>query len=118
MAARGRFEKGDAAKLAFPDETFDAVVSNFVFHEVRTAKDKRDVVREALRVLKKGGAFSLQDMFAQKALYGDMEDLVKELKAEGFAEVHYIANIENQNQLVPKFIQTPWKGAGILYGVK
>ena len=60
VAARGRFEKGDAAKLAFPDETFDAVVSNFVFHEVRTAKDKRDVVREALRVLKKGGAFSLQ----------------------------------------------------------
>lgn len=120
VAARGRFEKGDAAKLAFPDETFDAVVSNFVFHEVRTAKDKRDVVREALRVLKKGGAFSLQDMFAQKALYGDMEDLVKELKAEGFAEVHYIANIENQNQLVPKFIQTPWmiKGAGVLYGVK
>ena len=120
MAARGRFEKGDAAKLAFPDETFDAVVSNFAFHEVRTAKDKRDVVREALRVLKKGGAFSLQDMFAQKALYGDMEDLVKELKAEGFAEVHYIANIENQNQLVPKFIQTPWmiKGAGVLYGVK
>ena len=50
-------------------------MSNFVFHEVRTAKDKRDVVRESLRVLKKGGAFSLQDMFAQKALYGDMEDL-------------------------------------------
>ena len=33
------FQKGDAAKLDFPDETFDAVVSNFVFHEVRTAKD-------------------------------------------------------------------------------
>lgn len=32
------FQKGDAAKLDFPDETFDAVVSNFVFHEVRTAK--------------------------------------------------------------------------------
>ena len=34
------FQKGDAAKLDFPDETFDAAVSNFVFHEVRTAKDK------------------------------------------------------------------------------
>ena len=77
MAAQSHFQKGDAAKLDFPDETFDAVVSNFVFHEVRTAKDKRDVVRESLRVLKKGGAFSLQDMLAQKALYGDMEDLVK-----------------------------------------
>ena len=71
------FQKGDAAKLDFPDETFDAVVSNFVFHEVRTAKDKRDVVKEALRVLKKGGVFSFQDMFSQKALYGDMEEFVR-----------------------------------------
>ena len=55
--------------MDFPDETFDAAVSNFVFHEVRTAKDKRDVVKEALRVVKKGGAFSFQDMFSQKALY-------------------------------------------------
>ena len=77
------FQKGDAAKLDFPDETFDAVVSNFVFHEVRTAKDKRDVVKEALRVLKKGGVFSFQDMFSQKALYGDMEEFVRILKEEG-----------------------------------
>ena len=28
------------------------------------------------QVLKKGGAFALQDMFAQKALYGDMEQFV------------------------------------------
>ena len=84
------FQKGDAAKLDFPDETFDAVVSNFVFHEVRTAKDKRDVVKEALRVLKKGGVFSFQDMFSQKALYGDMEEFVRELKAEGISDIHYI----------------------------
>ena len=48
------FQKGDAAKLEFEDGTFDAAVSNFVFHEVRTAKDKRKVVKEALRVVKKG----------------------------------------------------------------
>ncbi len=74
------FHKGDAAHLEDPDETFDATVSNFVFHEVRSAKDKRDVVREALRIVKKGGAFSFQDMFSQKALYGDMEEFVEELK--------------------------------------
>lgn len=120
VSGRVHFQKGDAAKLDFKDETFDAVVSNFVFHEVRTADNKLDVVREALRVLKKGGAFSLQDMFEQKALYGDMEQFVKELKAAGFSEVHYIPNIENVNDLVPKFIQAPWmiKGAGLLYGVK
>lgn len=53
VADRITFEKGDAAHLAYPDESFDAAVSNFVFHEVRTAKDKRDVVREALRVVKR-----------------------------------------------------------------
>lgn len=88
------FQKGDAAKLAFPDETFDAAVSNFVFHEVRSAKDKRDVVREALRVVKKGGTFSFQDMFSQKALYGDMNEFVNTLKAEGISEIHYIGNLE------------------------
>ena len=59
VADRISFQKGDAAKLDFPDETFDAAVSNFVFHEVRTAKDKRDVVREALRVVKKRRRFFL-----------------------------------------------------------
>ncbi|MFQ9410029.1 MAG: class I SAM-dependent methyltransferase [Evtepia gabavorous] len=57
----GSLPKGDAAHLAFPDETFEAAVSNFVFHEVRTQPDKREVVREALRVVKKGGCFAFQD---------------------------------------------------------
>ncbi len=114
------FQKGDAAKLDFPDETFDAAVSNFVFHEVRTAKDKRDVVREALRVVKKGGVFSFQDMFSQKALYGDMEQFVRELKAEGISEVHYIGNLEKKLDFIPGFVTTPWmiSGMGIIYGKK
>jgi len=57
VADRVSFQKGDAAKLDFDDAYFDGAVSNFVFHEVRSAKDKRDVVREALRVIKPGGAF-------------------------------------------------------------
>lgn len=60
------FQKGDAAKLDFPDETFDAAVSNFVFHEVRTAKDKRDVVKEALRVVKKAVYFLFKICFHRK----------------------------------------------------
>lgn len=67
VASRIHFEKGNAAHLNYADETFDAAVSNFVFHEVHSARDKRDVVREALRVVKCGGAFSFQDLSAQKA---------------------------------------------------
>lgn len=120
VADRTSFQKGDAAKLDFPDESFDAAVSNFVFHEVRTAKDKRDVVREALRVVKKGGVFSFQDMFSQKALYGDMEQFVRELKAEGISEVHYIGNLEKKLDFIPGFVTTPWmiSGMGIIYGKK
>lgn len=120
VADRTSFQKGDAVKLDFPDESFDAAVSNFVFHEVRTAKDKRDVVREALRIVKKGGVFSFQDMFSQKALYGDMEQFVRELKAEGISEVHYIGNLEKKLDFIPGFVTTPWmiSGMGIIYGKK
>nr|WP_296086100.1 class I SAM-dependent methyltransferase [uncultured Blautia sp.] len=117
VADRISFQKGDAAKLDFADETFDAAVSNFVFHEVRTAKDKRDVVKEALRVVKKGGVFSFQDMFSQKALYGDMEQFVRELKAEGISEVHYIGNLAKKLDFIPGFVTAPWmiSGMGIIY---
>ena len=100
VADRISFQKGDAAKLDFPDETFDAAVSNFVFHEVRTAKDKRDVVREALRVVKNGGVFP-SGYVSQKALYGDMEQFVRELKAEGISEVHYIGNLGKELDFSP-----------------
>lgn len=120
VADRITFQKGDAARMEFPDETFDAAVSNFVFHEVRSAKDKRDVVREALRVVKKGGVFSFQDMFSQKALYGDMDQFVQMLKEEGIAEVHYIGNLEEKLDFIPGFVTAPWmiKGMGIIYGRK
>ena len=120
VANRITFQKGDAAKMEFETETFDAAVSNFVFHEVRTAKDKRDVVKEALRVVKKGGVFSFQDMFSQKALYGDMDEFVRELKAEGVSEVHYIGNLEKKLDFIPGYVKTPWmiSGMGILYGRK
>lgn len=120
VGERIRFVKGDAAHLDFANETFDAVVSNFVFHEVRTAKDKRDVVREALRVVKKGGAFAFQDLFDQAALYGDMEEFVQELRHVGVAEIHYIGGLENKWEFVPGYAKTPWviSGVGILYGIK
>lgn len=119
VQGRTHFQKGDAAKLDFADGTFDAAVSNFVFHEVRTQPDKRMVVREALRIVKKGGSFSFQDLFAQKQLYGDMEEFLEELRREGIREIHYIANVEKQG-FIPGFVQAPWmlKGMGLIYGKK
>ena len=71
VAARCRFQHGDANRLDFPDESFDAVVSNYVYHNI-TGSDKRALLRETLRVLKKGGVFAINDNMKPRA-YGDME---------------------------------------------
>ncbi|MFQ7078284.1 MAG: class I SAM-dependent methyltransferase [Christensenellaceae bacterium] len=39
-------------KLDFPDKTFDAVTSNYVYHNIK-GKDKQQLLSETLRVLKK-----------------------------------------------------------------
>ena len=119
VADRILFQKGDAGHLDFASESFDAAVSNFVFHEVKSQPDKRELVREALRVVKKGGSFAFQDMFEQKALYGDMNAFIDDLKAEGIAEVRYIGNVENE-EFIPSFVTAPWmiKGVGLIYGKK
>ena len=83
-----QFQKGDACKLDFPDETFDAVTSNYVYHNI-TGKNKQDLLRETLRVLKKGGTFAIHDLM-EPARYGDMEKFAAQLKAEGYEEVQLI----------------------------
>ena len=88
VAARCRFQHGDANKLDFPDESFDAVVSNYVYHNVMGA-DKRALLRETLRVLKKGGVFALNDDMKPR-MYGDMEAFAQELRDMGYADVRLV----------------------------
>ena len=88
VAARCRFQHGDANKLDFPDESFDAVVSNYVYHNVM-GSDKRALLRETLRVLKKGGVFALNDDMKPR-MYGDMESFAQELRDMGYQDVRLI----------------------------
>ena len=83
------FKKASAASLPFENEVFDAIVSNFAFHHVRDAKDKRDVLREGFRVLRKGGVFCLQDFFFKEELYGSQEELLEFICGCGIEEVHF-----------------------------
>ncbi len=87
VAPAVHFVKGDAARLDFPDATFDAVASNLTFHEVKSVQDKRDVVREALRVLKAGGAFAFVDYFYESRHYGPTPELQIFLLGLGLQEV-------------------------------
>ncbi len=82
------FQKGDAIRLDFPDETFDLVTSNYVYHNIM-GKDKQELLLETLRVLKKGGTFAIHDIMS-KARYGDMFSFVSKLKSLGYEDVRLI----------------------------
>jgi SAM-dependent methyltransferase len=90
VAQRTRFHKASASNLPFEAGAFDAAISHFVFHEVTDASDKRTVIREALRVLRKGGVFAFQDMFLDKTLYGDRETLLATIRSWGIEEVYFV----------------------------
>ena len=79
------FQKGDALKLDFPNESFDAVTSNYVYHNI-PSRDRKKILLETLRVLKKGGSFALHDIFSE-AKYGDMQAFVQKLRAMGYEKV-------------------------------
>lgn len=82
------FQKGDAMKLDFPDETFDAVTSNYVYHNIGGV-DKQGLLLETLRVLKKGGTFAIHDLMSQTR-YGDMQRFASKLREQGYERVELI----------------------------
>ena len=112
------FVKGDAAALDFADAEFDAVVSNLTFHEVKSVADKREVVKEALRVLKPGGVFAFVDYFYEERFYGRAAALETELKNAGLSQV--TLNPLRSVLTVPSLLQHPKAlgKVGILYGRK
>ena len=82
------FSQGDACKLDYADETFDAVTSNYVYHNI-PSNDRQAILLETLRVLKKGGTFAIHDIFS-RSKYGDMQEFVKKLKDMGYEKVELI----------------------------
>ena len=115
---RCKFMHGDANHLEFEDESFDAIVSNFVYHEVNDGRSKEELLRETLRVLKKGGCFALQDLFGQKSVYGDFRQIVERLGKDVVSEIHYADSCKEIP--IPKWMQVPGMltGVGIIYGKK
>jgi hypothetical protein len=94
------------ASLPFDDGHFDAAVSNFVFHEVGGVNDKREVIREALRVLKKGGKFAFQDEFLIRKIYGDPDELVTTIKSWGTSKAELIQT--RNSPFIPRLLKVPF----------
>jgi len=118
VSERTSFQKANAAKLPFTDGFFDVVVSNFVFHEVRDVKDKRAVIKEALRVLKKDGVFVFQDLFLWKKVYGETEELLATIQSWGIQEVKLVDT--SRQSFIPRAMKLPFMVGqiGVIYGKK
>lgn len=110
------FQQGNALHLDFPDESFDAVTSNYVYHNIVGA-DKQDCLRETLRVLKKGGTFALHDIMS-KNRYGDMEAFAAQLRAEGYERVELIDTTNGMFMSRREAMLMELSGSTLLVGMK
>ncbi len=116
VADRTSFARGDAQKLDFPDGTFDAVTSNYVYHNI-PSRDRQAILLETLRVLKKGGTFAIHDIFSS-INYGDMQEFMRKLKDMGYEKVELIPTDSGRfmSQWEAKWMSL--SGSAILLGKK
>lgn len=110
------FKKGDATKLDFPDETFDAVTSNYVYHNI-AGVDKQQLLLETLRVLKKGGTFAIHDIMS-KGRYGDMQAFADKLKKMGYERVELIDTTDGKFMSRGEAARLMLAGSTLLVGRK
>lgn len=110
------FARGDANHLEFEDENFDAVTSNYVYHNI-TGADKQKLLLETLRVLKKGGVFAIHDLMSP-ARYGDMAAFAQKLKALGYEDVHLIDTTNGLFMSPKEARRLMLKGSTLLVGKK
>ncbi|MCR5774435.1 MAG: class I SAM-dependent methyltransferase [Lachnospiraceae bacterium] len=110
------FSGGDATHLEFEDETFDAVTSNYVYHNI-SGVSKQELLIETLRVLKKGGTFAIHDIMS-KGRYGDMKAFKEKLMAKGYEEVRLIPTDDGKFMSKTESRRLGLSGSTLLVGRK
>ena len=113
---RTSFVQGDALKLDFPDETFDAVTSNYCYHNI-PSRDRQSILLETLRILKKGGVFAIHDEFTPSK-YGDIQKLVQKLRDMGYEKVEFLDTSDGLFMTAKEAGMLALKGSGLLVGKK
>lgn len=111
-----RFQQGDATRLEFADETFDAVTSNYVYHNIPSS-DRQAILLETLRTLKKGGTFAIHDIMSPRR-YGDMQAFVRKLRDMGYQEVKLIDTTDGMFMKKTEALWMDLSGSALLVGRK
>jgi arsenite methyltransferase len=75
VADRVKIETADMRKLPFPDASFDVVVSSLAIHNIKSNADRRQAIREGLRVLRPGGRMAIADIRATGAYVDELRSL-------------------------------------------
>ena len=118
VADRCEFKHGDANKLDFPDECFDALTANCVYTQIMGKNGGlKSLIDESLRTLKKGSPFVIQDYFEREKMFGSVDKLIEHLKDSGVSEVYFEGGLDST---LPKVVIRPYciKGTAIIWGVK
>ena len=71
------------------DEFSYTAVSNLVFRPLNDAKDKRAVIKGALRV-KKGSESAFQDAFLMKSMHSEVDDLLETIRSWDIESVGFL----------------------------
>ena len=102
----------------FAENTFDGVISNLTFHEVKPVPDKRDLVREALRVVKPGGTFAFVDYFYCGKFYGRTAEFESYLRKMNLSQFEF--KPLHRMIAIPVLLRHPkiFGRVGIVYGKK
>jgi cyclopropane fatty-acyl-phospholipid synthase-like methyltransferase len=120
------FDLRDFTKSGYPDESFDIV---WAIESVCHAEDKSDFLKEAFRILKKGGRLILADFFKKENLQGKNADMIRDwahgwavpdfstlknfkskMKEAGFSEAEIIDATEAIRPSAKRLYRSYWVG--------
>ena len=92
------FQRGNALKLDFPDESFDAVTSNYVYHNI-------------------AGTYAIHDLMSP-GRYGDMQAFVQKLRDMGYERVELIDTTDGSFMTPKEAKRLMLRGSTLLVGRK
>ena len=87
-----------------------------LYHNI-TGADKQALLRETLRVLKKGGTFAIHDLMSP-GRYGNMQAFVQKLRDMGYERVELIDTTDGSFMTPKEAKRLMLRGTTLLLGIK